>query len=62
MIRKLFRKIETRPAVERLAAALHDLLAASGRVSGLAWVDTVGDFRSIRRVSADTELDFIRSS
>lgn len=43
VIRKLFRKIETRPAVERLAAALHDLLAASGKVSGLAWVDTVGE-------------------
>ena len=42
VIRRLFRKIETRPAVERLAAALHAVLAGSGKVSGLTWVDTVG--------------------
>ena len=43
VIRKLFRKIETRPAVEPLAAALHALLAESGKASGLSWVDTVGE-------------------
>lgn len=43
VIRKLFRKIETRSSVEPLAAALHAALAESGKVSGLKWVDTVGE-------------------
>src|ERR1044072_1854354 len=37
LIRRWFRKIETRGAVEPLAAALHAVLAESGKVSGLQW-------------------------
>lgn len=43
VIRKWLRKIETRGAVEPLAAALHALLAESGLVTGLKWVDAVGE-------------------
>ncbi|HEY5710932.1 MAG TPA: hypothetical protein VIT38_03465 [Allosphingosinicella sp.] len=42
-VRKWFRKIATEPAVAPLAAALHAVLADSGKVSGLTWVDTVGE-------------------
>ena len=40
-LRKWFRKIETRHAVEPLAAALHAVLAESGKVSNLVWTDEV---------------------
>jgi len=41
-IRRLFRKIDTRPATQRLAGAVFDILGAEGIASrGPAWVDEV---------------------